>query len=135
MKLFITYTFKGVENKPEIEKLCQIVHESGWEDYSFVRDVENYSKTFSSPQEMMAAAKKAIGECDALLFDLTDPSVGKAVEAGIAYQLNKKIIVIFKKGSEKRNTILGIANLIVEYDQIEDIKTNLTNFLLLIKSK
>jgi nucleoside 2-deoxyribosyltransferase len=135
MKLFITHTFKGLENKPEIENLCRIVAQSGWQDYSFVRDAENYTKKFSSPKEMMLGAKKAISECDALLFDLTDPSVGKAIEAGIAFQLEKKIIVIVKKDAEKRNTILGIADIFIEYDQIEDIEIPLTNYLLLVKSK
>jgi nucleoside 2-deoxyribosyltransferase len=135
MKLFITNTFKGLDNKPEIEKLCKIIKQSGWEDYSFVRDAENYTKKFSSSKEMMLAAKKAIDKCDALLFDLTDPSVGKAIEAGIAFQLGKKIIVIVKKDAEKRNTVLGIADLLIEYDQIKDIKTPLANYLLQVKSK
>ncbi len=133
MKIFITHTFKGIENKTEIEELCQIVHDSGWEDYSFVRDAENYTKKFSTSKEMMFAAKEAISKCDALLFDMTDPSVGKAIEAGIAYSLGKKVIVIFQKNAEKRNTILGIADLIVEYDQIEDIKLPLTNYLSTLK--
>lgn len=135
MKLFITHTFKGLENKTEIENLCQIVREAGWEDYSFVRDDENYTKKYQDPQEMMQAAQKAISGCDALLFDLTDPSVGKAIEAGIAYQLNKKIIVILEKGFEKRNTVLGIADIFIEYGQIEDIKAPLHNYLLQVKSK
>jgi nucleoside 2-deoxyribosyltransferase len=135
MKIYITHTFKGTENKPEIENLCRIVRESGAVDFSFIRDVENYQKIFTDPHDIMSQAKKAITDCDALLFDTTDLSPGKAIEAGIAYQLNKKIIVIFKKGSEKWNTVLGIANLVIEYDQIEDIKTPLVNYLLSIQTK
>lgn len=133
MKIFITHTFKGTENKTEIEELCQIVHDSGWEDYSFVRDAENYTKKFSTSKEMMLAAKKAISERDVLLFDLTDPSVGKAIEAGIAYALGKKIIVIIQNNAEKRNTVLGIADLVIEYNNIEDIKIPLTNYLSKLK--
>lgn len=130
MKIFVTHTFKGIENKAEIENLCRIVRESGAVDFSFVRDVEHYQKIFNNPHNMMSEAKEAISSCNALLFDLTDPSVGKAIEAGIAYQLNKKIIVISKIGSEKRNTVLGIADVFIEYDQIEDIKTPLTQFII-----
>lgn len=134
MKIFITHTFKGIENKLEIEELCQIVRDSGWQDYSFVRDAENYSKDlFKNETDLMLAAKKEISNCDALLIDITDPSLGKGIEAGIAYSLGKKIIVIIKNGSEPRRTAFGIADLIVEYDDINDIKLPLTNYLSTLK--
>lgn len=91
MKIFITHTFKGIENKLEIEELCQIIRDSGWQDYSFVRDAENCSKDFfKNESDLMLAAKKEINNCDALLIDITDPSLGKGIEAGIAYSLGKK---------------------------------------------
>lgn len=129
MKIYITHTFRGIDNKTEIENLCRIVHECGAQDFSFIRDIEKYQKIYNNPHELMLKAKELIAICDALLFDMTDPSVGKAIEAGIAYQLGKKIIVISKIGSEKRNTVLGIADVYTEYNQIEDIKPPLTTFI------
>ena len=136
MKLFITHTFKGDQNRSEIEQLCSVVRSAGWEDYCFVRDAENYSKdVFSNPKELMLAAKEAIKSCDALLMDITDPSLGKGIEAGIAFDLAKKIIVIKKKSAEVRRTAYGIADLVVEYQKIEDIISPLNNYLLSIKHK
>ena len=48
MKIYITITFKGEENKDEIEHLCLAVRRGGFEDFCFVRDIENYKKVFSN---------------------------------------------------------------------------------------
>ena len=130
MKVFITHTFKGSDNKAEIEELCKIIRESGAQDYSFVRDNEKYSKeAYPNVKSLMKNAKKAINECDALLIDITDPSLGKGIEAGIAYQSGKKIIVLLKNGAEVRRTAFGIADVVIRYDQIQDILLPLTNFV------
>ena len=58
MKVFITASFG--DSKENIENLCEIVRTSGFEDFSFIRDVENYKKVFSDPKELMSRAKKEI---------------------------------------------------------------------------
>lgn len=129
MKIFITASFKGKENKDEIEELCNIVKKSNFQDFCFIRDVENYEKMFFNPKELMLRAKEEISKCDALLIDLTNKPTGRAIEAGIAYTLNKKIITIFKKGTKLKDTSVGISDLLVEYEKIEDIIGPLKNFL------
>ena len=57
MKLFITASFKDGANKEEIENLCRIVNESGFKDFCFIRDIENYQKVFSDSSELMKKAK------------------------------------------------------------------------------
>ena len=94
MKLFITAPFKNGANKKEIEKLCRIIRESGFVDFCFIRDVENYQKMFHDPSELMKRAIKEISKSDVLLIDMTDKPTGRAIEAGMAYALDKKIIVI-----------------------------------------
>jgi len=53
MKIFITAPFRNGENKAEIETLCRLVNEAGFEDFCFIRDVENYKKAFTDPKELM----------------------------------------------------------------------------------
>ena len=129
MKLFITHTFKGNENKSEIENLCNLVNQSGWQDFSFIRDVENFQKKFQNSKTLMSTARQAITECDALLFDLSDPSVGKGIELGIAYRLGKKIIIIKKPDTEIRNTVIGCADLVIDYTDISQITKPLSEYL------
>jgi len=128
MKVFITASFG--DSKENIENLCKIVRTSGFEDFSFIRDVENYKKVFSDPKELMSRAKEEIQNSDALLIDMTEKPTGRAIEAGIAYALGKKIIVIMKKGTVVKDTVIGIADLVIEYDTIGDISSKLKEFAL-----
>jgi len=125
MKVFITASFKGGKNKKEIEKLCSIVKNAGFEDFCFIRDVENYQKVFNNPKELMNRAREEILRCDVLLYDATKKSTGRAIELGIAFSNNKKAIVIVKKGTVIKDTLRGVAAAIITYSQIEDIQQDL----------
>ncbi len=117
MKAFITASFKEGENEKEIEYLCSLVRESGFRDFCFVRDIENYH----DPKKLMNRAKREIEECDILLIDMTDKPTGRAIEAGIAFAQNKKIISIMKKGTKIKDATRGISDAIIEYEDIKDI--------------
>lgn len=122
MKLYITLTFHGFGNDQEAaEHLCALVKTAGWEDFCFIRDVENYQKKFDSPKDLMQRAREEILNCDGLMIDITEQSPGKIIEAGIAFSSGKKIIVLVKKGLAVRETVKGIADAVIEYEQLEDI--------------
>lgn len=121
MKVFITASFKEGKNKDEIKYLCSLIKESGFEDFCFIRDVENYQKIFDNPKELMKRAKEEIEKSDVLLIDMTHKPTGRAIEAGIAFAQNKKIISIMKKGTKIKDTTRGISDAVIEYDEIKDI--------------
>lgn len=121
MKVFITSSFQGNKNKEDIEYLCKLVNQSGFIDFSFIRDIENYEKKFNNSKDLMNKAKEEIKKCDALLIDMTNKPTGRAIEAGIAYSYDKKIITIMKKGTKIKDTTKGISDIIIEYNKIEDI--------------
>ena len=78
----------------------------------------------------MKRSEDEIKNCDALLIDMTDKPTGRAIEAGMAYSLGKKIIVIMKKGTAIKDTTRGIADAVIEYDVIENILPELKNIIL-----
>ena len=122
MKIYITTRFKGTENKSDIEKLCLAVRNSGVEDFSFVRDVENYQKTFDNPKDLWERSLLEIKGCDALLIDVSDaPTGGRVIEAGIAYALGLPIIVIAKTGVPFKELFTGISTEVINYDEYSDI--------------
>ena len=125
MKVFITASFKEDKNKKEIEQLCSIVKSAGFEDFCFIRDVENYQKVFNNPKELMDKAKEEIVKCDVLLFDATKKSTGRAIEVGIAYSNKKKIIIMMKEGTSIKATLKGVADALITYRTIEDIRDGL----------
>lgn len=130
MKVFITASFKEGENKKEIEQLCLIVKNAGFEDFCFIRDVENYQKVFNDPKELMSRAREEIKKCDVLLFDATEKSTGRTVELGLAFSYNKKIVVVAKEGSVIKDTVLGVADAVITYNTIVDIQKDLSSLYL-----
>lgn len=129
LRMFITSSFKGGENRSEIEHLCSLVKQSGFEDFCFIRDVENYQHIFNDPKELMKRALEEIKLSDWLLIDMTDKPTGRAIEAGIAFTLNKKIVVIMKKGTNIKETIRGISQAVIEYDSIDEIVSGLRKLI------
>ena len=130
MKIYITASFKGADNRKYIEEICSTVKKSGFEDFCFIRDVENYQKVFHDAYELMQRAREEIGKCDALLIDYNGPGHGRMIELGIAYALNKKIVLITKKGTHVKETMAGVTNGIIEYEKLEDITNPLSELLL-----
>lgn len=117
MKVYITAPFRDWENKNEIEKTCSIVKKSGFEDYCFVRD----EKIFNDEYEMMKRAKKEVGKCEVLLIDYDGPTHGRMIELGMTYAMNKKIVLITKRWTRIKDTVRGVSDSIIEYENIEDI--------------
>lgn len=130
MKVFITASFKEGKNRKEIEQICSIVRNAGFEDFCFIRDVENYQKVFSNPKELMDRARMEILNCGALLFDATEKSTGRAIEVGIAFANKKKIIVVMKEGTKIKDTLRGVADLVITYKVIGDVQYDLEQIYL-----
>jgi nucleoside 2-deoxyribosyltransferase len=129
MKVCITTRFKAAENKKDIVNLCAAVRAAGMEDFSFIRDVENYQKTFNDPKDLWKRAKEEIEKCDALLIDVSDnPSGGRVIEAGIAYALDMPIFVLIKDELQYKDIYDGIGTTIIRYKTYADITRSLFNF-------
>ncbi len=52
---------------------------------------------------------------------MTNKPIGRAIEAGIAFAYDKKIITIMKKGIKIKDTTKGISDMVIEYNNIKDI--------------
>ncbi len=127
MKVYITASFKGSYNKEYIENLCSLVKESGFKDFCFIRDIENYQKIFHDASELMQRAKEEIAKCDVLLIDYNGPGHGRMIELGIAYAQNKKIVLITKLDTDVKETVLGVTDELIEYGNLEDVKKPLSD--------
>ena len=65
-----------------------------------------------------------IEECDAILVEASEKARGAYLELGYAKALNKKIIVIHKKGTEA-NLLEAMSDIKIEYDNFDDLKVKL----------
>ena len=59
-RIFITTSYEGDANKQEIEHLCGLISASGFKDFCFIRDIENYKTIFNTPIELMSKTKVEI---------------------------------------------------------------------------
>lgn len=129
MRIYVTARYKGSDNKAEIEALCSAVRSSGHEDFCYIRDVEDYQRTFDDPKKLWKRSEEEIAASDALLIDISDnPSGGRVVEAGIAYALNKPIFVVVKAGQEYKDLYNGIATKVIEYKNYDDISRAISTY-------
>lgn len=127
-KIYITVSFDGTNNREEIEYLCSLIKKAGFEDFCFIRDIKHFKHVFDSPEELMIQTLGEVKKCDYLLIDMSDKPIGRAIEAGMAYALGKKIVVIMKKGTAIKDTTRGIADVIIKYDNLEKIVQKLESY-------
>lgn len=118
------YVTAKINDEEKTNSLCSMVRKAGFYDYCFVRDEKNYKNV----KELMLFAKREVGKSDWLLIDMSEKSTGRTIEAGIAYAMGKKIAVIVKKGTFVKDTIEGIADVLIEYSNLEDIVLPLSKF-------
>lgn len=72
-------------------------------------------------QELMKTAFEEIDKSDIFLIEASEPSIGIGIEAGYAYMKNKPIYLIANKNAYVSDSIKGISNKVVIYDNIEDL--------------
>lgn len=127
--MYITSRFNGLD-KTDIESLCTAVRSAGFEDFSLIRDVENYQKTFDDPKKLMQRARHELEKCDALLIDMSDnPSGGRVLEAGMAYALQKPVYVVARDGTTPKEVFAGIATQMITYTDYSDLTQQLSKLL------
>lgn len=124
MKIYIAVSFKDGNNDQEIDRFCKLVHDAGHEDFCFVRDV----KDCRDDHELMQRDLEEVAKCDAFLINYDGPSDGRMIEMGMAYALGKKIIIITRKGTHLKDTVSGVADLIIEYDDLAEVVQPLLEF-------
>jgi nucleoside 2-deoxyribosyltransferase len=131
MKVYVTARFKNAtKNKPDIEALCAAVRSAGIEDFSFIRDIENYEKIFDDPRELWERSREELEKCDGLLIDISDsPSGGRVIEAGMAYGLKLPVFVVVKNDIDYKEVYDGIATKVIRYDTFDDLAAPLANYL------
>ena len=80
------------------------------------------AKFEGTAEERFIRAEKAIREVDLIIADMSAVSTGAGIEMGMAFILNKKIIVFAKEGSNVSKLVTGMVgkeNMIYYKDSID----------------
>ncbi len=74
-------------------------------------------------------SKSIIKKCDALVADVSEPSLGVGIEVGWADSFNVPVIFMHKKESKVSGSIKFISKIVIEYENFGDARMKLENEL------
>jgi len=109
-------------NRDEIDSLSIALNNNGIETICIVRDVEKWGDVQLSSQELMKITFDEIDKSDFVILEMTEKGVGLGIEAGYAVAKGKPVIVLTKEKQKLSNTMQGIANVVIQYSQPEEIE-------------
>lgn len=138
MKFYLAYKFLG-QDKNELrsflEEISTVIHNLGHDSFCHFRDIQKWRGTDKedNPSQIIFEAFKEVEKSDAVLafVEINEKSEGMLLEIGYAKALNKKIILAIKKSLDKDflRFVRGIADLVIEYESLTDLKKQLECFL------
>lgn len=122
MKVFLSIKYyDDMKNKNLIENICNLLENNGVKVFVFARDIQNYKKCKLSPQEIMKIAFDEIKSSDIILVDASELSIGVGIEVGFAYSKNIPIYLIANNKAYVSNSIKGVSQKSVFYNDISEI--------------
>lgn len=129
MKVYITGNFTGTERKQKIEALSVAVREAKMDDFCFLRDVQQYKRTFTNAKAKWAKVYDELAASDLLLVDVADGANSRrAVECGMALALKKPIVITIQRGMPHKKLFDDLASTVIEYDSYKDITQPLKRY-------
>ena len=122
MKAYIAIKYyKDFRNRREVDKITEILEDKGYETICIIRDEEKDRGIKLHPKDLMELTFRRIDACELVIIDLSEKGVGLGIEAGYAHAKGKLIITIAKKGSDISDTLRGISEKVVIYDDIDSL--------------
>ncbi len=76
-----------------------------------------------------------IGECDLVIIELSEKGVGLGIETGYACAKGIPVVTVAKRGSDISETLRGISEEIIFYDDVRDLEPFFTNLLRILTSR
>ena len=119
--------YEDSRNRDEINSISVVLQDDGIQTVCIARDVEKWGEVTLSSQELMRITFEEIDKSDFVILEMSEKGVGLGIEAGYAVARKKPLIVLIKQGLELSNTIQGIADIVIQYSQPEEIKISAHN--------
>jgi nucleoside 2-deoxyribosyltransferase len=111
------------KNRPLIENISNVLEQCGYDVLCVARDLEKWGKVHFTPEELMQKSFKEIDNSDMVVIELTEKGVGIGIEAGYAWSKGILIVTIAQKGSDISETLRGISQNVISYDNFDELLT------------
>ena len=119
--------YEDNRNRDEIDSITAALQDDGIETVCVARDVEKWGDVTLPSQELMCITFEKIDKSDFVVLEMSEKGVGLGIEAGYAIAKGKPLIVLTKKKQELSNTMQGVANVVIQYSQPEEINISAHN--------
>ena len=129
MKVYLSVPMIANRALPRAELMAKAIRDSGHEVSSpWVLGLIERSNP--SSVDVFARDKKGAEECDALVADVTEPSIGVGMEIMAAHEAGRRIILVMKKGKVVSRMLSHMdGKETLEYGEDEDVYAGLMRLL------
>ena len=114
-------------NRNEIDSITAALQDDQIQTVCIARDVEKWGDVTLSSHELMRITFEEIAKSDFVVLEMSEKGVGLGIEAGYAVARNKPLVILIKEGIELSNTMQGIADIVIQYSQPDEIKISTHN--------
>jgi nucleoside 2-deoxyribosyltransferase len=132
MKAYISVSFSNRKLvDKEISAIIDTLHKFNISSFVFV---DNYEFDLTQEQQMMERVMADINDCDIMVAETSDKGIGIGIEVGYAKAKGKIIIYLRQKDKEHSTTVSGISDFKIIYNNITDLKQQLSDTALKIRN-
>lgn len=110
----------------ELSAMTDILHQFKIEALVFV-DVYQFDS--SEEKQMMKQAMTEIDQCEILIAETSDKTIGVGIEVGYAKAKGKTVIYVRNQKAEHSTTVSGISDLQLIYHDVHDLRKQLVAVL------
>lgn len=134
MRYYVAYKFLEYSDKEvlkeRLENISSIIEKSGNETFIFYRDEQKWGTVSMLPNVVISRAFEQLSNSDVLFVfvDSDEKSEGMLLECGFAKALNKKIVLVIKKGINLR-FLKSICDVFIEFDDVSELNERIKEFL------
>jgi nucleoside 2-deoxyribosyltransferase len=122
MKAYIAIKYHADHsNRERIEGISAALERQGYETVCITRDLEKWGAVQFDSGTLMQRTFDEIDTSNVVIVDLTEKGVGVGIEAGYAFAKHIPVVTIARKGSDISETLRGISQEILLYDQYDDL--------------
>ena len=116
-------------NREVIEEISEVLARCGIVTSCVTRDLEHWGAVRLEAPNLMQKTFEMIDSCDIVLIELSEKGVGLGIEAGYAYAKGIPVVTVAKRGSDISETLRGILEEVIFYDDVRDLEPFFTNLL------
>jgi predicted phosphoribosyltransferase len=132
MRAYISAKYDSFADRTFLERFCREIESLGLETFLLPRDEEKWFEKRLKGEALIEKIKEEIRKSDVLILEFSQGEVNTGVEIGQAFFLGIPIIIVTSR-TALSPTMQGIADQVVRYTSMDDLKAKLKSSMEKVK--